>query len=183
MYLTRTRVAAPEVATYDWSSSPYADANRQEFDHLTTRYGEALRNEHLAPLLLRPADDIGWGVFADGFLAVDDLLGEYTGVIQPANDAPAHLQEKGHYLSDYSWNYPDELPDGREFEVNAFYEGNILRFVNHSPKPNCAVDHTLVDGLFVTFFRVIEAVVPGQQLLVDYGEAYWSGGYRSMVEL
>jgi hypothetical protein len=104
-------------------------------------------------------------------------------VLQEASDAPPEEKVDGHYLSDYAWNYPDELPDGTEFEVNALREGNELRFANHSSRPNLAVDHTLVDGLFVTFFRVLRPVPRGEQLTVDYGEEYWTGGFRDLREL
>ena len=104
-------------------------------------------------------------------------------MLQEALDAPPEEKVDGHFLSDYSWNYPDELPDGTEFEICALQEGNELRFVNHSTQANLAVDHTLVDGLFVTFFRVVRPVVRGEQLTVDYGEEYWSGGFRERREL
>ncbi|MEI8092769.1 MAG: SET domain-containing protein-lysine N-methyltransferase [Spirochaetales bacterium] len=184
VYLRRSRVAAPEVLAYDWADSPYAHSNRDEFDSLTSRYGDALRAGETAPLCLADAGaGIGWGVFASAPLLEGALVGEYSGVIQSLTDAPADAQVGGHFLSDYSWNYPDELPDGSAFEVNAFYEGNHLRYVNHSSKPNCAVDHTLVDGLFVTFFRVTEPIPVGGQLFVDYGDEYWSGGFRQVVDL
>jgi hypothetical protein len=182
--LRRSRIAEPKVAEYHWQNSPYALANACEFEKLTARYSEQLRRAETAELCLKDlGSPVGWGVFSIRPLAVDDLIGEYTGVIQGLTEAPAHQLVDGHYLSDYAWNYPDELPDGTEFEVNAFSEGNVLRFVNHSASPNCAVDHTLVDGLFVTFFRVIQPIAAGDQLFVDYGEAYWSGGYRSVVDL
>jgi hypothetical protein len=183
-YQRRSRVADPRVSDYDWSSSPYYDANRLEFEALTARYGDALRRGALPPLNIREAGPhVGWGLFAGADLAVGDLVGEYSGVLQEAGDAPPDEKVDGHYLSDYAWNYPDELPDGTEFEINALHEGNELRFANHSSDPNLAVDHTLVDGLFVTFFRVIRTVATGEQLTVDYGEEYWSGGFRDLRDL
>jgi len=184
VYLTRSRIADPRISDYDWATSPYFDSNRPEFESLTQRYGEPLRRSERPPLEIRHAgDEVGWGLFAACDLAVGDLVGEYCGVVQEAVDAPPEEKVDGHYLSDYSWNYPDELPDGTEFEICALKEGNELRFVNHSSRPNLAVDHTLVDGLFVTFFRVIRALGRGDQLTVDYGEEYWSGGFRQRREL
>ena len=183
-YQSRCRIADPRVSAFDWASSPYYDANRAEFEALTARYGEALRRGTLPPLtILEVGPQVGWGLFAGTDLVVGDLVGEYSGVLQEAGDAPPDEKVDGHYLSDYAWNYPDELPDGTEFEINALREGNELRFANHSSDPNLAVDHTLVDGLFVTFFRVIRSVVAGEQLTVDYGEEYWSGGFRDLREL
>jgi SET domain-containing protein len=183
VYLQRSRVADARVSGHDWSLSPYYAANRAEFEDLTARYGEALRNGRLARVDIRPAGNVGWGLFAAEPLGEGDLVGEYTGVIQENSEAPPEELVDGHYLSDYAWNYPDELPDGTEFEVNALREGNELRFANHSADPNMAVDHTLVDGLFVTFFRVVRAVAAGEQLTVDYGHEYWEGGFRTREEL
>jgi len=183
-YLSRCRVADPRVTAYDWSAGDYYAANREEFEALTARYGDALRRSLLPPLEIREAGPgFGWGLFALVGLAPGALVGEYSGVLQEAGDAPPEEKVDGHYLSDYAWNYPDELPDGTEFEVNALREGNELRFANHASNPNLAVDHTLVDGLFVTFFRVIRPVAAGDQLTVDYGEEYWAGGFRERREL
>ncbi len=183
VYLTRSRIADARVLGYDWGTSPYYDANRGEFEALTARYGADLRAGRVADVVIREAGPLGLGLFAAGPMAEGDLVGEYTGVIQANTDAPADELVDGHYLSDYSWNYPDELPDGTEFEVNALREGNELRFANHSATPNMAVDHTLVDGLFVTFFRVVRPVKAGEQLTVDYGHEYWEGGFRTRREL
>jgi hypothetical protein len=184
VYLERSRIADPRVSERDWGTSPYYEANRAEFESLTARYGADLRAGRRPPLVIREVSpDVGWGLFADADLAAGDLVGEYTGVIQESQDAPPDQKVDGHYLSDYAWNYPDELDDGTEFEVNAFREGNELRFANHSSHPNLAVDHTLVDRLFVTFFRTTEAVRRGDQLFVDYGHEYWEGGFRQRQDL
>lgn len=183
-YLERCRIADPRVSVYDWGTSPYFEANKAEFERLTLRYGEALRRGHRAPLGVRAAGPgLGLGLFALTPLAEGDLIGEYAGVIQEAGDAPSDQLVDGHYLSDYAWNYPDELPDGTEFEINALKEGNELRFANHSSRPNMIVDHTLVDGIFVTFFRMLTPSEAGTQLTVDYGEEYWTGGFRERRDL
>jgi len=184
VYRERCRVADPRVAAYDWGRSPYYEANRPEFEDLTRRYGDDLRAGRRAPLEIRDAGaGVGLGLFAAADLKAGDLVGEYAGVVEEASDAPPDQKIDGHYLSDYSWNYPDELDDGTEFEINALREGNELRFANHSSRPNLAVDHTLVDGLFVTFFRVIRPVSAGDQLFVDYGDEYWEGGFRERRDL
>ncbi len=184
VYLERCRFADPRVTSFQWGQGRYYRDNRQEFESLTERYGAALRAAWHPPLEIRFAgDQVGWGLFTGSDLKIDDLVGEYTGVVQTAQDAPPDEKIDGHFLSDYAWNYPDELPDGSEFEINALKEGNELRYVNHSAQPNLAVDHTLVDGLFVTFFRVIEPVRQGEQLTVSYGEEYWEGGFRDRRDL
>ena len=184
VYLDRSRIADPRISARDWGTSPYYTANQPEFERLTGQYGEALRRGFRSLLEVRDAGSgVGLGLFAGTNLAVGDLVGEYTGVIQESGDAPPDQKVDGHYLSDYAWNYPDELSDGTEFEINALLEGNELRFANHSVQPNMTVDHTLVDGIFVTFFRVVVPVTQGDQLTVDYGHEYWEGGFRDLRDL
>lgn len=184
VYLPRARIADRRLTEYDWGTSPYYQANHPEFEALTARYGDRLRQGWKAPLAVREAGPgLGLGLFAEEDLKDGDLIGEYSGVVQESTDAPPDELVDGHYLSDYAWNYPDELPDGTEFEINALKEGNELRFANHSARPNMAVDHTLVDGLFVTFFRMTQNVPSGTQLTVDYGEEYWTGGFRERRDL
>lgn len=183
-YLSRTEIQCSRVWEYDWSSSPYYKNNEEEFIRLTAQYGPLIRQEVLAPLYMKfISPSIGWGVFAQAPLNAGDFVGEYTGYITEALEAPPDKTEGGHYLSDFSWNYPDELPDGEEFEITAMNAGNEMRFVNHSFEPNCVVDHTLVEGVFITFFRVIRPIAPDEQLLVDYGEEYWTGGFRQLEVL
>ena len=184
LYRPRSRVEAPEVLSYPWASSPYALANQAEWAVLTKKYGQKLEAGLGAQVSLGwVSESVGWGVFAEHDLPEGDLVGEYAGVVRRATEVPPVKDEKGHYLSDYAWNYPDELPDGTEFEIDAYREGNALRFVNHSFTPNCAVDHTLVGGIFVTFFRTLQLIKAGEQLFVDYGEEYWAEGFRTLESL
>jgi SET domain-containing protein len=180
-YLDRNRIESERFKTYSWANSPYAQANRTEFDELTRLYGVDLKNNKKASLFLNfISPQVGWGVFAQEDMPLGTLVGEYTGIIREAQDCEPVRNDQGHFLSDYAWNYPDELPDGTEFEIDARKEGNELRFVNHSFDPNVGVDHTLVDGIFVTFFKTLTNISAGTQLLIDYGEEYWSGGFRTL---
>jgi len=184
VYLSRSRVADARLSQHAWAENSYYHANRDEFERLTALYGDRLRAGWRPRLEVRDAGPgLGWGLFAGEPLRTGDLVGEYAGVLQESTDAPPDELVDGHYLSDYAWNYPDELPDGTEFEVNALREGNELRFANHSSQPNMAVDHTLVDGIYVTFFRMVADVEAGIQLTVDYGDEYWTGGFRQRQEL
>ncbi len=184
IYRSRSRVEAPELLSYDWTTSPYALANQKEWEVLTQKYGSQLESGQGAPVFLEwVSDTVGWGVFAERSLPEGALVGEYAGVLKRAQEVPPVKDAKGHYLSDYAWNYPDELPDGTEFEIDAYHEGNAMRFVNHSFSANCVVDHTLVEGLFVTFFRTLKPILAGEQLFVDYGEEYWADGYRTLEPL
>lgn len=180
-YLRSPRVVFSELLTVDWLQTPYYRENLAEFSILTQRYGSQIEQGLLAPVELRLINEtVGWGLFAGVDLAAGDFIGEYTGDIQLSCDADPEEKWNGHYLSDFSWNYPDEMPDGRELEITALKAGNELRFVNHSFSPNLVVDHTVVGGFFRTFFKASQNISAGEQLLVDYGEAYWADGFREL---
>lgn len=183
-YLKFPRLVYQDLLKTDWTKTPYYLENKAEFEDLTRRYGPAISQGWMAPVWLRMVNEtVGLGLFAGKDFQENDFLGEYTGDLQLSVDADPEEKWNGHYLSDFSWNYPDELPDGRELEITALKAGNELRFVNHSFSANVAVDHTVVDGYFRTFFRICKPVRAGEQLLVDYGEAYWSDGFRDLILL
>lgn len=182
-WLDRARwtLAAPQPP---WAEGAYYRANAAEFAALAEGYGADAEAARLAPVL--PQDlgpDLGWGLFAGADLPAGAWIGAYTGRIQAASDIRDLDRVSGHYLTDYAWNFPDEGPGGLELEINALHEGNALRLVNHSFRPNCAVDHFLWAGEWVTFFRTEAALKAGTQLTVDYGDDYWATERRVLVLL
>ena len=178
-YLSRTRVAWKPLLSTDLSASPYYRENRALFEALSRDYGEKIDSGLLAPLYIRKINAaVGYGVFAAGPIGEAEFIGEYTGVVQPESAATGGKERDGGYESDYSWYYLDPVPSGPALEINGRWEGNELRFVNHGPVPNVAVEHTLHEGQWVIFFRAACDIAPDEQLFIDYGEAYWEDGYR-----
>ena len=165
----------------DPGNSVYFKDNEREFRLLNDTYGKDIAAGKTACLYIMKINrKIGYGLFAGGKIPEGALIGEYSGVVSVAKEAKPVRNGKGHYSSDYSWDYPPLYDGCPPLEINAAKEGNPLRFVNHSFHPNCAVDHTVVGGKWVLFFKTLTDVAKDTQLTVDYGEAYWSGGFRTL---
>ena len=82
--------------------------------------------------------DVGFGVFAEQDISVGSFLGEYVGIVFATPNSSSSLQH-----SNDSNNGGDKLEYTCQFPscdnglgINAIECGNIIRFVNHSVKPN-----------------------------------------------
>jgi uncharacterized protein len=107
-----------------------------------------------------------WGVFADQDIAVGSLIGEYTGVVR-------RLFRHHPDQNAYCLRYPTRWWSLKYYIVDALHEGNIMRFVNHSRRPNlepaCLVDRRLLRQVLIAS----ETISAGTQLTFNYGEDYW----------
>lgn len=178
-YLSRTRVVWKPLLALDLYASPYYLENKAFFEGLCLRYGDRIASGDLAQLYIRKVnDDVGYGVFAAEHIRDTQFIGVYTGVVQPEAPGTGAPEQNGGYESDYSWYYPDTVPSAPPLEINGRWEGNELRFVNHGQAPNVVVEHTLHQGQWHIFFRAGRDIDADEQLLIDYGEAYWEDGFR-----
>lgn len=163
--------------------NPYYQENRAEFIQLTNHYQQALKEGYIAPLTLNFINEtVGYGVFSLQETKKGEFIGEYTGVIEFSSEviAPVESGER-HFASDYAWDYPgcfgyEEIT----LQLNALSASNEMRFVNHSFKPNCDVEHTVIDELWRIFFVANRDIAKGEQFLVSYGEEYWGYGFREL---
>ena len=166
---------------YESASSAYYRDNIAEFAHLSMRYGHLLRTGAMSPLGVRHfGGGLRYGLVSLLELQKDDFVGQYSGVIQVSDGGLACGE---HYSSDYAWDYPDFPSDWPDIEVSAQSAGNALRYVNHSFEPNCRVEHTLLDGVWILFFIADCHIPAGTQLLVNYGVEYWSNGMRELLHI
>lgn len=109
---------------------------------------------------------LGYGAFAEEDIAEGSFVGEYTGVVR-------RLYRKHPDQNPYCFHYPTKLWSMKTYTVDSMREGNLIRFFNHSNKPNllpfCAVDRGLLHLVFVAACDISK----GEQLTFDYGEDYW----------
>jgi SET domain-containing protein len=184
VYLERTRIAWKPLLSMDLSERDYYLENREFFEEANHRYARFIKDRYMAPLYIRKIDSkVGYGVFAQSELAQDAFIGEYTGVIQRAEEKSGRELEQGGYESDYAWYYLEELEEAPDLEINGRFEGNELRYVNHGDRPNVDVEHVLIDGHWILFFKAAKKIAADEQLLINYGNAYWEDGWRDLESL
>jgi hypothetical protein len=119
------------------------------------------------------------------------ILGEYLGEFIPLN---TH-KERGDEIYAMEFGGPSYLgrssafnsdpisPDtsGDVFPIATLIagaNGSWTRFINAPSEgelPNCAFRHEALAGKLTVTLRAIQNIRFGEQLLVDYGEGYWSG--------
>lgn len=117
---------------------------------------------------------VGFGVFCKQPIKQDDFIGIYAGV--------KHVRLPT-FLS-YAFK-PDD--DCLNMILDARYYGNITRFINHAPNPDANASsrssvhlfanskhwiHT-VNGISFIVCKATRDIIPGEQLLVDYGPLYF----------
>ena len=184
VYLERTRVQWRPLLSMDLSKRDYYLENRDYFEETDHKYADLIKDCYMAPVYIgRINDKVGYGVFAAEELEKGAFIGEYTGVIQKADEMSGQELDGGGFESDYAWYYLEELEQAPTLEINGRFEGNELRYVNHDSDANIDVEHTLIDGYWILFFKAARKIKSGEQLLISYGEAYWEDGCRDLESL
>jgi len=180
-YLKKNEMTYSEIIKIDLRTSNYYKDNYDEFIYLGKKYGEKLINHLKPPVYIKKVNDqIGYGLFAAEPLKADDLIGEYTGIVQEAYDLDISNKETS-AKTEYAWDYPDDIPGLPPLEINARYAGGVLRFVNHSFQPNLRIEHTVVNNEWKIFFAADEDIKADTELFVDYGDTYWAVETREII--
>ncbi|MGE3953906.1 MAG: SET domain-containing protein-lysine N-methyltransferase [Parachlamydiales bacterium] len=158
---------------YDAEAERYAGAlwrkrgRDPEREWLGAFHGPDLQAGRVAPLTVRYIDErLGHGVFSEAPLAKGDYVGVYTGILIRRD-----LLRKR--VNDYCFRYPVEAYSLRPLMIDAGQQGNEMRFVNHSDRPNCETIGVPYRGLVYLLVRAAAPIAKGEQLTIDYGPAYW----------
>lgn len=117
---------------------------------------------------------MGFGVYCREKIKADEIIGVYTGI--KTNQRPDSLN--------FSFK---PAQDSLNMHVDAKFHGNITRFINHAPGHEVtASSDTLAanilgaiyyfNGISLIVFVTKREIIPGEQLLVDYGNAYFING-------
>lgn len=136
-------------------------------------YADALRNAEVADVYLLKIDDtVGYGVFANSDIQPGDLIGEYSGLV--INDGEISGDHDFAYAHDYPWM-------SASAHIDAKFQGNYTRFVNHSVHANCSTMRIVVDGVSRVAMIATRPISCGEQVLFYYGANYWL--YRRVAPL
>lgn len=142
---------------------PWGEENRQ----LGVRYKNEISQGFVADVAIQWVNsEIGYGLFADTDLTPGAYVGEYTGLVR-------RLYRLHPNQNAYCFHYPTAFWSWKYYVIDSLFEGNQLRFINHSNLPNlqpaCLVDRGLLHLILVTK----RAISHGEELTFDYGPDYW----------
>ncbi|KAG2009911.1 Setd1a protein [Coprinopsis cinerea AmutBmut pab1-1] len=124
------------------------------------------------PLIEINAATWGQGAFAGRSIKSGTIIGEYVGEALLLAEADEGVQS---LLNRYSGlNYSFSLD--QTFLLDSLRAGNETRFLNHTTDANCTADVITVNGDHRIFLISTKAIKKGQELFLDYGEAFWKDG-------
>ncbi len=115
----------------------------------------------LKPITINSVPQLG--LFALRKLSVGTWIGVYSGEIFPM-DYPTRSLHAAGIVDRYAKT--EMIIDGKDW-------GNHTRFCNHSYNPNVKREIVFYEGMYHIILYTTHVVKPNQQLLYDYGEAYW----------
>lgn len=142
-------------------------------DGWETSYQEILKNHLMAKTYIKWIDPVlEYGLFADADLPDKAFIGEYTGNIR-------QLDKKEPDINGYCFHYPTKCFSLNYYVIDALYEGNMLRFINHSEKPNLQPLWLVDRGVLHLVFIANQLITKGTELTFNYGKDYWK--YRQKV--
>lgn len=107
-----------------------------------------------------------YGLFAAKDLHAGSFIGEYTGIIR-------QIDKKQPIKNGYCFHYPTKFWSLKYFVIDAYSQGNLLRFVNDSQQPN-------LQPLWLNHHNVLHLILiaktfisKGTQLTFNYGNKKW----------
>lgn len=178
-YLPSLKITYEPFKKIDARHSKFYLDREAQIDASNRLYKKSVESSDLGKIYIKWINDkVGYGVFADQNFKKGDFVGEYTGVLRSVDS------ERDTAASAYSWGYPvDPKFNGvamqrgknQKLWLDAKYEGNEMRFVNHSDKPNTQVVYVIdSQGILHICYVAIKTIAHNQQVTVSYGDNYWN---------
>lgn len=166
-YLPTLEFQTPAVQTGVIKRCRKYHSSTQKQKWLSEYYRKEILTGYIQPgLILYWIDDtIGYGIFTDRDIPAQSFIGEYTGELRRFY---WFKRKTNDYCFDYSagdFTTPYLIDAGRK--------GNLIRFLNHSDKPNVETISLLIDGIMHIALFSTAAIPKGSQLTYDYGHGYW----------
>jgi len=129
-------------------------------------YEKEIKSHYIPDVYLKWIDLVKeFGLFANKDLPKAAFLGEYTGIVKKHKKI---MDDRNPYLFEYSVGYK-KTP----YTIDAREQGSLIRFVNHSFKPNVTPLSVYLDGSVHIIFKTNRDVQKDEELTYDYGPVYW----------
>ncbi len=109
---------------------------------------------------------LGYGLFAATDLPQHAFIGEYTGLVR-------RIERGLPDLNAYCFHYPTRFWSFKYFVIDALHQGNLLRFINHSDRPNLQPLWLVNRGILHLIFVANCLISKGTELTFNYGPDYW----------
>nr|GMD58637.1 Histone-lysine N-methyltransferase EZ1 [Ipomoea batatas] len=113
-------------------------------------------------VLLGRSDIAGWGVFLKNCVSKNEFIGEYTGELISHFEADKRGKVYDRQNCSFLYNLNDQLV------IDAYRMGSKLKFINHSPDPNCCAKIIVVGGEHRLGIFALKDINAGDELLCDY---------------
>lgn len=168
IYLKNIKVDDNLVNFCNAYKTNYYLQNQEKLNQDSQKYFDQISNYVHAPFCIKwISDQVGFGVFATAIIKEGQFIQEYTGVLH----VPYVVKED----TSYTWDYPALSNNHNKLHLDSKYQGNEMRFVNHSDNPN-AIRCILIgrDNLFHVCYVAKHEIQIGEQILVNYGKNYWN---------
>lgn len=134
------------------------------------QYRDQMLQRDFANVYVKWIDDTkGDGLFAAANIEAKSFIGEYVGVVREV--------ERNHpQVNPYCFHYPTRFWSTNYFVIDAYKEGNLARFINHSKSPNLQPLWILERGLLHLIFFANKDIEAGSELTFNYGFTCIPGG-------
>ena len=121
-----------------------------------------MTSTHQLPKILRRKSPVhGYGVFADQQISKNKRIVDYAGELVK-NGKACDAREQRYLDEGCVWVFRIN----RAWSRDAFFGGNVARFINHACEPNCWVD--VVEKTKTIWIRASRTIYPGEELTYDY---------------
>lgn len=138
-----------------------------EARELAVKYADKLNQGYVANTIVKWINgSIGYGLFAAEDLPYGSYIGEYTGLVR-------RLFRSKPDQNPYCFQYPTRFWSLEYYVIDALWQGNETRFVNHSAQPTLEPACLMQNRLLHTVFFTNQAVKAGEELTFNYGPDFW----------
>ena len=147
---------------------------------LGPQVADDLENRRVAHVCVKAVVEVnGFGLFAAERIESHSLICEYAGLVKSGRESLVVVvseEDKRRQRDGYAVDYAETL-EGLGLLLSAKDYGNVARFVNHSESEANATlaPVTASSGLRRLLIVTTKTIEPGDQILMDYGKAYWQG--------